>query len=182
MIQIHNLKISAFFEKELISSFCTSNESLLTKRRNYYIFGEKPEIITTLYSNGSCNITNIKNISSIQPYLQKMNVLMGGTDDQPNISYRIDNITATSSFHQSEDRLELSSFCNYCILKNSPEITKVSFNNLNFPNCFLRTNYGTLILSSNRKCSMVGFKSLETLEYIRNVLSNLLVNYQSSIN
>lgn len=182
MIQIHNLKISAFFRKELISAFCSSNEAILTKRKNYFILGEKPDLIMTLYSNGSCNITNIKNVSSIRPYLRKINKLIGGPDSD--IDFRIDNITASTLFYnkrrEENERLELSSFCNYCMRENIADITKITFNNCIFPNCFIRTRHGTLILSSRRKCSMVGFKSLEKLEYIRNVLSELILNYELS--
>ena len=192
MIQLHNFKITAYFTKDSISRFCSINHELLSKNRNYYIFGVKPGIITTFYTNGSVNITNIKSLDSIQPYLKTLHGLLGldsssNNNNNNNIegeqiyTYRIDNITATTSFREGEERLNLTFFCEFCITSANANIIKISYNNLNFPNAFLKTIFGTVIISSRLKCTFIGFKSVNKINYINNVLTTLVHNYLSKV-
>jgi hypothetical protein len=91
------------------------------------------------------------------------------------VKARTDNITVSGSFAQLENRNEL--FTKIVLTRRPILFRKQNYNNTIFPNAFLTPRTaggGTFILSKNLKYSLVGCKSLESIEISIRMLQDLL--------
>jgi hypothetical protein len=123
----------------------------------YIIFKSKEE-----QSESHINITKIPKVCSISEAIDFIKSLINCSI----ISYKIDNIIATTNLRRD---LNLANISKNCKLQN------LKYNNEKFPGLFIKFDKGTVILFHSGKIVIVGCKSEENIKcLIRKICAHIL--------
>jgi len=166
---VANVKVSVKTSKILLD-----NVYVIAKRENLYCKNYKNfVVIKTLFtyiifkskeqhSESHINITKIPKVTAIREAIDLIKSLINCKI----ISYKIDNIIATTNLRTE---LNLASISNNCRLEN------IKYNNEKFPGLFIKFNTGTIILFHSGKLVIVGCKSEENIKcLIKKICVNIL--------
>lgn len=185
---LRNYKISLYLwdidkAKYNIELFLNNIElqHLIKKRINTYCIIEYEGFIYSIFYTGHINITKIQNRLQLN---KSVYLICNLLNYNSKISIQIDNITYSG---QSISRkVSLSNFCLYLNTEETEtywniilpiHIKSIKVNFMCFPNCFIKTNSGTVILAKSGKYSMIGCRKESDGQLLLNWLNNSLINY-----
>jgi TATA-box binding protein (TBP) (component of TFIID and TFIIIB) len=140
--------------------FCKNykNFIVLKSRFTYIIFKSKEK-----QSESHINITKIRSVSKILEAIDSITSLILCTV----ISYKIDNIIATTNLKRNLNLSDISKTCNFKNLK---------YNNEKFPGLFVKFETGTVILFHSGKLVIVGCKTEKDIScLIQKICAHILI-------
>lgn len=167
MFHVRNIKISVKIKPLVLNNVVNllASKGISFKIYSNFVTFKNRHFTYVLFKKGkrkNChiNITQIQTLQLIKKALESIEDLLTCKV----ISYKVDNIIATSDVSR---KISLSEI----IKKNSFDVIK--YNNEVFPGLFIKFKEGTVILFHSGKIVIVGCKTLESIECI---LKNVLVS------
>lgn len=143
-------------EKKL---YCKNYKNFIVLKSvfTYIIFKSKEQ-----QSESHINITKIPKVCSISKAIDFIKSLISCSI----ISYKIDNIIATTNLRRDLNLANISKNC---------ELENIKYNNEKFPGLFIKFDEGTVILFHSGKLVIVGCKSEENIRcLIRKICAHIL--------
>ena len=149
------------------------NISIRKKGTSFYIF-KLGDYTYSVYSKGHINITGLKTIRDIfQSIKQIENVL-----NMSITHFNIDNVTYSDKLKTPVTTYSFVDLLHF--IKQSNKFTSVQYSAQKFPGAFLKLiQFGTIILFSSGKYTLVGCNSISKISYLQTILKELCNEFYS---